>query len=184
MLILIAVLIIIAALAVVAYPLFARRPVAPVASNAAAEQLEELLARREVAFQALRDLTFDHRVGKITDEDFAVFQANLKEVAAAALADLDRWEAEADTGLDAALERAIVARGAAMVEAGRTCPTCGKPATEDDRFCAGCGAPVPTEAPVVSAEPAGATCRRCGQLVAAEDRFCASCGGALAQPLR
>ncbi len=53
--------------------------------------------------QALRELNFDHRMGKISDEDFAVFDANLKQHAAETLRALDQWEAQADADLDQVL---------------------------------------------------------------------------------
>lgn len=53
------------------------------------ERLAELLAQRDSAFQALRELSFDHRVGKITDEDFVAFEVGLKQNAAETLRVLD-----------------------------------------------------------------------------------------------
>src|SRR5512146_611585 len=72
---------------------------APVISEQ--ERLGELLAQRDAAFQALRELNFDYRVGKITDQDFTAFEAGLKQHAAQSLRALDQWEAEADGNLEA-----------------------------------------------------------------------------------
>ncbi len=68
----------------VALPLIqhARRNDSTEAASSEQERLAELLAQRDAAFQALRELSFDHRVGKITDEDFVAFEANLKQNAA------------------------------------------------------------------------------------------------------
>jgi hypothetical protein len=117
------------------------------APSAAQETLEELLAQRDAAFQALRDLNFDHRVGKISDEDFAVFEANLKQVAADALRALDEWEQEADRLLEGVVWRQAKARRPAEGESDRRCPECGRLAAPEDKFCASCGArlkPYPT----------------------------------------
>lgn len=147
MLIFLAIAIAAVALLIVAYPIIARtRTVAPTTSLAQ-EELDELIAQRDVVFQALRDLHFDRQVGKVTAEDFAVFEANLKDAAADALRAVDRWEAQADAALDATLERAIAARRAALTTVGRTCPTCGRPTLADDKFCAGCGAMLPADEP-------------------------------------
>jgi predicted nucleic acid-binding Zn ribbon protein len=150
-----------------------------------------LIAQRDAAFQALRELNFDHRVGKITDEDFVAFEANLKRHAADTLRVLDQWEAEADDELDQAMEKAIRARKAALARAGvsavagvggansRPCPQCGKAALAGDKFCASCGAALPgAAAPVVASRPTRA-CPNCGQAYEAGDKFCARCGQTL-----
>ncbi len=172
---------------VVALPLLqqARRNSAAPARSSEQERLAELLAQRDAAFQALRELNFDHRVGKITDEDFTAFEANLKQNAAEALRALDRWEAESDDDLDAAMERAIKARKAvakgqpAAVSDGRKCPKCGKPATASDKFCGKCGAPLAAAKPVSVPAAVGLFCPKCGEPHQAGDRFCAKCGQTL-----
>jgi hypothetical protein len=178
MLIILAIVMSIGALLIVAYPIIAKsRNVEPAASSAQ-EELDELLARREAAFQALRELNFDHRVGKVSDEDFAVFEANLKEVAVGSLEALDDWEAESDLILDPVLERAIDARRAALLGSERSCPSCGRPAFADDKFCAACGSALPAEIPrPVIADPD--TCPKCGRPYAPDDRFCGHCGAQL-----
>jgi len=147
MLIILTILIAAAALLIVAYPIIARSRETEPAVSPAQEELAELMARRDAVFQALRDLSFDRQVGKVTAEDFAVFEANLKQAAAEALAALDEWEAAADRALDAVLERAIAARRAALAAGNRTCPACGRPAAAEDRFCAWCGTALPAAEP-------------------------------------
>lgn len=173
MLIILAIAIAAAALLIVAYPIIARSRAAAPAARSAQEELEELVAQRDAVFQALRDLNFDRQVGKVTAEDFAVFEANLKEAAADTLRALDRWETTADEALDTTLERAIAARRAALTAGGRACPACGRPTLADDKFCASCGAALP--APDVSQ-----VCPQCGRPREPADRFCGGCGAALA----
>jgi predicted nucleic acid-binding Zn ribbon protein len=143
--------------------------------SAAQAALDELLAQREAAFQALRELHFDHQVGKISEEDFVVFEAHLKQSAARALQALDEWEAGADRGLERAWEAAIAARRAALAGSGRLCSACGRPAAAEDRFCGGCGAPL-AGAP---AAPVPRACPHCGKPLEAGDRFCSGCGQAV-----
>ena len=112
------------------------------------ERLAELLAQRDSAFQALRELSFDHQVGKITDEDFVAFEVGLKQNAAETLRALDRWEAETDDELDSVMEAAIRSRKAALIcvppaTDGRVCGKCETPAAAGDRFCAKCGSALP-----------------------------------------
>ncbi|MGQ9491435.1 MAG: zinc ribbon domain-containing protein [Anaerolineae bacterium] len=165
-----------AAVLAVAYPILAKARTPTPGRASAQEQLAELLAQREAAFQALRELEFDHRVGKITDEDFAAFEANLKLHAAETLRALDRWEAETDAQLDALIRRELPRRRPMPGPlGGRHCPACGRPAEADDKFCGSCGAALPEPA----AEPARLTCPACGHSYEAGDRFCAGCGAAL-----
>jgi hypothetical protein len=180
MLIILAIVIAAAALLIVAYPVLAKARAAQPAASSAQEELAELVARRDAVFQALRDLNFDHQVGKITDGDFVAFEATLKESAADTLAALDQWESATDRAIDAALERAINARRAALLGDGRACPSCDRPAATEDRFCAACGAILPA----LTAKPAPAVagvCPQCGRPFDPTDRFCGGCGAALMQ---
>ncbi len=180
MFIVLAILLSAIALFAVAYPIIARSGAAQPSSTPAEETLEELLAQREAAFQALRELSFDHRVGKITDEDFVAFEANLKLHAADTLRALDRWEAQADAGLDDALEQAVRARRSALRGGSIACPACGQSVAAGDRFCPACGADLRgvQEAPPPAAA-ASLICPRCDRPAEPGDRFCAGCGGAL-----
>jgi len=176
--IVLAILLSAAALVAVAYPVLAKARTAEPAISTAQETLDELLNQRDAALQALRELNFDHRVGKITDEDFTAFEANLKRTAADALRALDRWEADTDDALDLALERMVKARKSALTAGGRSCPTCGRVAALEDKFCATCGAMLPE--PVA---PVAVTCPKCGRPYEPGDRFCAGCGHPLASAL-
>ncbi len=177
--IIIAIVLSAAALFIVAYPILVKSKEAQPSTSSAREQLVARLASRDAAFQALRDLNFDHRVGKVTDEDFSVFEANLKETAADALANLDRWETTADTTLDDTLERAIASRRTALASGGRECPNCGRLETAGDKFCASCGVALPEAAPAPAQIPG--MCPKCGHAVQPADRFCPGCGGPLTQ---
>jgi RNA polymerase subunit RPABC4/transcription elongation factor Spt4 len=183
MLIVLAIAISVGAVLLVAYPIVAKPRSAQTAASSAQEELDELLARRDAVFQALRDLNFDHRVGKITDDDFAVFEANLKESAAETLKSLDKWETQASISLDTALERTIAARQAALLSGGRSCPDCGKPAATDDKFCAACGKSL-LDVAARPEPPAQTVCARCGRPIQPDDRFCGACGAPLATEVR
>jgi rubrerythrin len=176
--IVLAILLAAAALLAVAYPILTKAPAAKPATTAA-ETLDELLGQRDAAMQALRELNFDHRVGKISDEDFAVFDASLKHEAAETLRALDAWEMQADTEIDQVMEAEIAARRAQLIASARTCPSCGHPAADEDKFCAICGAVLadaPAPPPAVAEEP---SCPKCGRRADPSDRFCAGCGQAL-----
>lgn len=167
------------ALFAVAYPIIRRSGSTLLATVSAQETLDELLAQRDAAFQALRELNFDHRVGKITNEDFMAFEAHLKQVAANALRALDDWEAETDDALERAIEHAVRQRRAVLATSGRACSACGRLASPEDKFCAGCGQMLPAESTPVEVTPPPLTCPACGQSFQSGDRFCAGCGRTL-----
>jgi D-serine deaminase-like pyridoxal phosphate-dependent protein len=82
----------IAAVVLVALP-FLREPatkddrlVAPTDSELTVARLAE---ERDRALAALKELEFDHRTGKVTDEDYRALVAPLRQAAAAALKSLD-----------------------------------------------------------------------------------------------
>jgi hypothetical protein len=172
----------------VALPLIQQsRKLGPVeAASSEQERLAELLAQRAAAFQAIRELNFDHCLGKITDEDFTAFEAGLKHNAAESLRALDRWEAEADAALDGWIDQQVRARRAALASeppvdhAGGTCHRCGNRTTASDRFCGSCGAALVQEPlPQVRYAVVELTCPKCGAPHIPEDKFCAKCGQSL-----
>ncbi len=165
-----------------------QRVPAPAASVSAQETLAELLAQRDAAFQAIRELRFDHEVGKITGEDLAAFEPGLRQRAADSLQRLDVWETEVDQELARHAVSvygpsgvAAARRGAGQgVDRARSCPVCGQPAGPADAFCTACGSQVaPGNLEPPAARPAP-VCPRCGKAVAPDDRFCPRCGQLLA----
>lgn len=149
----------IAALAIL-WPLIQERrgvPDVAIAGEAAraGDPMVDLLAQRDSVYQALRELRFDHQVGKVSDTDFQVFDAQLKGQAVAVLKEIDSLQkAEADPALDAQVEAEIAAlrrhprpeEAAAPSEASERiapvnfCPKCGTRVRPGDRFCGTCGA--------------------------------------------
>jgi predicted nucleic acid-binding Zn ribbon protein len=183
-----AILLTAAALAALAYPIIRRN--AGAASAPAAEgtlsssatgalphqeQVEELLAQRDSALQALRELTFDRQVGKISDEDFSIFETNLKLAAAGVFRSLDDWERTADSRLGPAFTQDVAARIERMKTGQAACPACGRAVPASDRFCANCGASLAAiPPPPVAASPG--ICPHCGKAAEPGDRFCGECG--------
>lgn len=51
-----------------------------------------LRERKEVVYENLRDLNFEHRAGKIPEADYASMKNSLEEEAAAILAEISRLE--------------------------------------------------------------------------------------------
>jgi RNA polymerase subunit RPABC4/transcription elongation factor Spt4 len=168
--IILSILMALAALLAVAYPVLTKGSGSEPVVASAEETIDELLAQRDGIFQALRELRFDHEVGKITDEDYVVFEASLRQTAAGSLRALDEWESGANHDLDTALEAAVTARTVALAAGEVACPRCGRMAGPADKFCGRCGAALP------EAAAAELACPNCGRPVESGDQFCAGCG--------
>ncbi|MGH2521136.1 MAG: zinc-ribbon domain-containing protein [Anaerolineales bacterium] len=102
--------------------------------------------REAAALTELRDLEFDHRLGKLSEEDYRDLRAQLVRRAVATLKVVDAaHEAEAARAkeLDDLIEREVAVRRQARRQAAangqKKCPDCGKAVAPDDRFCAKCG---------------------------------------------
>lgn len=134
--------------------------------------------RHEQILSALRDLDFDHEVGKLTAEDYGLLRQSLLAEAVAVLTQLDESRAgEAD--LDEKVEARILAvrrtlwtdqRPQADLP-GTACFTCGRPIRPGDLYCGGCGAHL------------ASACPSCGNSVQPSDSYCAGCGVELALAL-
>ncbi len=51
-----------------------------------------LLERKDATYENLRDLNFEYKAGKLSEEDYAIQRASLEDEAAAILAELDAIE--------------------------------------------------------------------------------------------
>jgi hypothetical protein len=91
---------------------------------------------KELALRAIRDADFDHRIGKLSDEDHAALRHELEERALRAMAALDEANALHAVPTPAA-SAAAPPRGAS--EPGGFCPACGVRFARGARFCPGCG---------------------------------------------
>ncbi len=139
--------------------------------NGAAREMQEissLMAERDRVINALQELDFDHKLGKIPEEDYPTERAELLEKGTQILKKLDGFPSSANgqggsESAQAQLERAVAARRAdapagqptltddeieSMLAARRKerrsksagfCPRCGKPILVSDRFCPNCG---------------------------------------------
>lgn len=97
----------------------------------------EVERERDNALAAIREAEFDHRLGKLSDDDYARLRRDQEERALAALAAIER-ESSGKTGASAPSKRD--GRSAIAVSTGKIayCTSCGKPA-RGVRFCPSCG---------------------------------------------
>jgi hypothetical protein len=117
------------------------------------------VGKREVVLVALRDLDFDFKTGKVSEEDY---QPVRNQLMAEAAQYLEQEQKEAER-----LEVLIQSRRKAQQE-DTQCGHCDAPVRVGQRFCSKCGSAVNNE-----------LCPSCGKNIKADDIFCPSCGNAL-----
>lgn len=104
-------------------------------------ELDRLLNRKAVVYTNLKDLEFEYRMGRLSDDDYRRLEAGYKAEATQILQKLDSLGVEDD--LDDSIERDIEARKARLypAEGGKAaaCPSCGADLIPGKKFCADCG---------------------------------------------
>jgi len=104
-------------------------PEAPAVSPTA--HLEE---RKAQIYENLRDLQFEFRLGKLSDEDYQKTKIDLQRELAKVLAEIDAVQPVADQ------KKAAAAVGQSKVKAdGKNCPHCGAKFPQPLKFCGECG---------------------------------------------
>ena len=119
------------AVAVIAFILWVRpadlpkpEPVSPF------ERLDE---RKVAIYENLRDLQFEYRLGKLSDQDYQSTKKGLQKELAAVLADVDLLKAQLSAPRSSPPPRK---------PAGFVCPSCGAAFHMDIKFCGMCGKPM------------------------------------------
>ena len=127
-------------------------------------EISTLLAERDRVINALQELDFDFKLGKVPEAGYPAQRADLVQRGASILRQLDQLAPPRPTGPDASdrIERAAAEPGFAAVSGGDLpderieslvarrraarreksagfCPHCGKAVLLNDRFCPNCG---------------------------------------------
>ena len=102
----------------------------------------DLLAERNRIYAALRDLDFDYRTNKVSDEDYARQRHALVAEGVEVLQTLDTLPLDADEDPIEHTVQGLLSGDAPAAPSGGAvyCPKCGEPARPGDRFCGECGA--------------------------------------------
>ena len=89
--------------------------------------------RRASIYENLRDLQFEYRVGKLTDEDYRRAKQDLQRELAVVLAEIDRVSG---------VVPAVVPPPVPAPPPGFVCPACGATFAQPMKFCGNCGKPM------------------------------------------
>lgn len=143
---------------------------------------------KALTLRSLKELDFDHAMGKVATGDYTEMRDRLRARAIRLMRQLDgatayRSQIERDlqtrlgpigsVARPADVPSAVVAAAAAGANAilsPRPCAQCNAPNDTDARFCKACGAALPKPLP---------TCSECGTVGDVDARFCKRCGHAL-----
>lgn len=142
-------LMIVIALAIVAYPYFKSAGELDVAfSDVSDPVLESLVVQRDATYSAIKDLEFDHAMNKLSDSDYKSLRGKYETKAVSILQELDgvvgafkpAEQSKRARLSDEEIEKRIqqMRGGAKTVR----CAKCGTMGATNDRFCAKCGAPM------------------------------------------
>jgi lysyl-tRNA synthetase class I len=88
--------------------------------------------RKAVIYENLRDLQFEYRVNKLSDEDYQTTKIELQKELARVLAEVDRIKAQLGVA-------PVAAAPAPAAPVKHTCPSCGAAFEKALKFCGECG---------------------------------------------
>lgn len=169
---LIALLISAIAILAVAWPLLKKGP-APVLVED--DRLMELLHRKDQVLVSIKELEFDYHVGKLSEEDYQLYDQRLRRQAIGLIQQIEKVAPES-AGLDASLENKILRQRQVVDGATKAV----KPAVDTgiEVEIARRRQTLQPAAPVVPQTNGNSVrfCTNCGSQIAAHHKFCANCG--------
>jgi len=97
--------------------------------------------RKQQIYENLRDLQFEYRLGKLSDEDYQKTKLDLQRELAKVLAEIDAVQPPpAPKPAQAAQAKAAAVSAPAKANPdGKTCPHCGATFDQPMKFCGECG---------------------------------------------
>jgi hypothetical protein len=121
------------AIAVLAFVLGVRVRDLPVAEPES--PFQHLDERKVAIYENLRDLTFEYRVGKLSDADYQSTKKDLQKELAGVLGEVDRLKVQLNGAGPVSVPRIQVTSGFA-------CASCGAKFEKELKFCGECGKPM------------------------------------------
>src|SRR5579872_6787779 len=95
--------------------------------------------RKAAIYENLRDLQFEYRLGKLSDEDYQTTKRDLQKELAGVLAEVDKIKLQ--LGINGAVPLPVPAPKPVKV-LGTVCPACGAKFEKELKFCGECGKPM------------------------------------------
>lgn len=107
-----------------------------------ASPVRHLEERKATIYENLRDLQFEYRLGKLSDQDYQQTKHDLQKELAAVLAEIDAVGGKQPPAPPSAQPRTLPSRD----RKGAVCPHCGAKFPNAMKFCGECGKAIPVEA--------------------------------------
>jgi hypothetical protein len=98
--------------------------------------------RKASIYESLRDLQFEYRVNKLSDEDYQTTKVELQKELARVLAETDRIKSELAAQGVAVAPPVIVPATVRPEPVSNVCPGCGAKFEKALKFCGECGKPM------------------------------------------
>jgi len=98
--------------------------------------------RKAAIYENLRDLQFEYRVGKLSDQDYQQTKLDLQRELAGVMAEIDRVKAEIAAGKIPVPAPELVKAPVTKAPAAYTCPWCKTEFDQPLKFCGECGKPM------------------------------------------
>jgi hypothetical protein len=95
--------------------------------------------RKAAIYENLRDLQFEYRVGKLSDEDYQASKRDLQKELAVVLAEVDKLKAQLNQN---GAVPPPAPKPKPQPAAGMVCPSCGAKFDRELKFCGECGKPM------------------------------------------
>ena len=131
---LVAVVVLVFILSVRSKDLPAPEPVSP---------FQHLDERKAAIYENLRDLQFEYRVGKLSDQDYQQTKLDLQRELAGVMAEIDRVKAEIAAGkIPVPTPELVKAQAPPKTPAKYVCPSCKAEFERPLKFCGECGKPM------------------------------------------
>src|SRR5229473_6554865 len=103
---------------------------------------QHLDERKAAIYENLRDLQFEYRLGKLSDQDYQQTKLDLQRELAGVMAEIDRVKAEIAAGKIPALAPELVKAPVTRTAATYICPSCKAEFDKPLKFCGECGKPM------------------------------------------
>jgi hypothetical protein len=145
------------------------------------DKFTQLLGRKDATLQAIKELEFDYRVGKMSDEDFQRMDQRLRRQAIVLIQQVEKL-APAEAALDDQIET-MIARMRQMQNVAPPVPTAAPVAAKPALGNGHTAHPTPPASPTPASPTAAARfCTNCGERLEAGHKFCAHCGTPVSAP--
>lgn len=105
-------------------------------------RLDHLREKKKTLYDNLKDLHFEYRTGKLSDEDYQQLKSSLQYQLAQVMKNIEELEAHPEAGGKGKPARAAAPTATRSTREAPVCPSCSHPNAAHHKHCSECGAPL------------------------------------------